>query len=156
MLNNWHCTVPWRAPAVLRAVLVRISSCELFPDVHVQPVSPVWIVQCIYSERRKLLLPLVAFPASGLFSQGRPLQVLCVWRKNEMGSISSQLHVASWPASAMHCYGLGWTGSRVRGLLLRELDLPLARVRASRTWGDQHLRAQECKIWGGIFLPSCF
>lgn len=26
----------------------------------------------------------------------------------------------------------------------------------SLAWGDQHLRAGECKIWGSIFPPSCF
>lgn len=58
---------------MLRAGLVQISSREFFPDEHVQPVIPPRIVQCIYSERRKLLLPSAPFPALGLFAQGRPL-----------------------------------------------------------------------------------
>lgn len=86
-----------RAPAVLRAALVsKITSCELFPDVHVQPVIPLWIAKYVSPERRKLLPPFLAFPclSLNLFSRGQPTKTLCGQRKNKICQLSDSCGLA--------------------------------------------------------------
>lgn len=48
-----------------------------------RPMIPLWILKCVYAEKRKLLLPSVVSWALVLFSPGRPLQALCGQRQNE-------------------------------------------------------------------------
>lgn len=88
---NWHLNSHMKGPPLLRAVLDKISSCELFPDVHMQSMVPLWAMKCVYSEKRELLLPFVAFPALGCFSQAWPLKLYV--SKGKMRYVSSQIHV---------------------------------------------------------------
>lgn len=78
MLNRLTLGQALRGPAVPRAVLVKVSSCQLFPDVT---RAALWTVKCVYLERGKFLLPCVAFPVLGLFSQGCPSKA--VWPKGK-------------------------------------------------------------------------
>ena len=87
---------------MLRAVLVKIVSRELFPDVRVQPVSPLWIVKCIYSEREISFCPLLLSLLWASFLREGPSKLYVA--KGRMRYVSSWIHVASQRASATHCY----------------------------------------------------
>ena len=89
---------------------------------------PLWIVKCVYAERRKLLLPFVAFPTLGLFSPGQPLRTLCGQRKNEICQGWDSCGLTE--ASALHSSWIRSVRQSAENLSGGEIgqDLPLTSV----------------------------
>lgn len=87
MLNKLTLVQLYEGPAVLRVVLVKISSCELFPDVtRAAHDSSMNCEMCLF--RKEKVSPGLCFPCF-------VLQVLCGQKENERGQLPG-----SWDLTA--------------------------------------------------------